>query len=133
MSTPTTPYLEAIEHLPGGATLVIHQVSWDDYERLLQDLFDRPHLRISYDRGKLEIMSPSPEHEEYAEFIDDLVLLFSETLDVRLENRHRLSLPPDVCRGDGGRALSQGWTAPSPVGLPPHQQAGCFLGLQHED
>src|SRR5438105_4971697 len=106
MSTRTTPYLEAIEHLPGGATLVIHQVSWDDYERLLQDLFDRPHLRISYDRGKLEIMSPSPEHEEYAEFIDDLVLLFSETLDVKLEKRGKTTwknrrlakgVEPDAC------------------------------------
>ena len=60
-------------------------------------------------------------------------LVFFAGLDVRLENRHGLSLPPDVCRGDGGRALSQGWTAPSPIGLPPHQQAGCFFDPQLED
>ncbi len=106
MSTRTTPYLDAIEHLPDGATLVIHQASWDDYERLLEDLSDRPHLRVSYDCGKLEIMSPSPEHEEYAELIDDLVLLFSETLDVKLEKRGKATwkrrqlakgVEPDAC------------------------------------
>ena len=63
MSTRAADYLDAIEHLPEGATLVIHQVSWDDYERLLEDVLERPGLRISYDCGKLEIMSPLPEHE----------------------------------------------------------------------
>lgn len=106
MSTRTTDYLDAIAHLPEGTTLVIHQFSWDDYERLLEDLSDRPHLRISYDRGKLEIMSPLPEHEEYAEFIDDLVLLFSEEFDLKLEKRGKATwkrrrlargVEPDAC------------------------------------
>ena len=32
MSTRAADYLEAIEHLPEGATLVIHQAGWHDYE-----------------------------------------------------------------------------------------------------
>src|SRR6266404_2865850 len=78
MSARTADYLDAIEHLPQGATLVIQKSSWDDYEWLLEDLRDRPHLRISYDRGKLEIMSPLPEHEEYGRFIDLLVRAFAQ-------------------------------------------------------
>jgi hypothetical protein len=58
MSTRNAGYLDAIEHLPEGAILVVHHVSWDDYEQLLEDLSDRPSLRASYDRGKLEIRSP---------------------------------------------------------------------------
>jgi len=87
MSTRTADYLNAVEHLPDGATLVVHQVTWDEYERLLEDLSDRPHLRVSYDRGKLDIMSPLPEHEDYARFIDDLVRAFSDTLNLKLEKR----------------------------------------------
>ena len=63
MGTRTADHLDAIAHLPDGATLVIHQVTWDEYEGLLEDLSDRPNLRVSYDRGRLEIMSPTPEHE----------------------------------------------------------------------
>ena len=85
MSTRTTDYLDAIEHLPEGATLVIHQFTWDEYERLLEDLSERPNLRASYDRGKLEIMSPLPEHEKYARFIDDLVRALSDKLNLKLE------------------------------------------------
>jgi Uma2 family endonuclease len=106
MSTRTADYLEAIEHLPDGTTLVIYRFSWDDYERLLEDLRERPHLRVSYDQGKLEIMSPLPEHEEYARFIDDLVRAFSEAFDMKLQKygaatwkRQRLArgVEPDAC------------------------------------
>src|SRR5262249_9703789 len=78
MSIRTTAYLDAIAHLPEGATLVFNQISWDEYERLLEDLWDRPQLRLTYDCGKLEIMSPLFEHDEYASFIDDLVRALSE-------------------------------------------------------
>jgi Uma2 family endonuclease len=37
-------------------------ISWQTYERLLQELSDR-RLWLTYNRGYLEIMSPSPEHE----------------------------------------------------------------------
>jgi Uma2 family endonuclease len=99
-------YLDAIEHLPDGATLVIHQTSWDDYERLLEDLRDRPHLRVNYDRGKLEIMSPLPEHEEYGRFIDPLVRVFAQVHKIKVQNygagiwkQQRLGkgVEPDCC------------------------------------
>jgi Uma2 family endonuclease len=89
MSLQTAGYLDAIAHLPEGATLVFHQMSWDEYERLLEDLWDRPHLRLTYDCGKLEVMSPLFEHDEYASFIDDLVRVLSEELQVTLEKRGR--------------------------------------------
>ena len=65
MGSRTADYVEAIEHLPAGTRLVIPQSSWDDYQSLLDDLVSWPGVRVSYDRGRLEIMSPSPEHEEY--------------------------------------------------------------------
>lgn len=86
MSIRTRDYLDAIEHLPQGGTLVLQQFSWDDYERLLDRLIDRHHLRISYDRGRIEIMSPLPKHEKYARLIDQLVGIFAEELDVELES-----------------------------------------------
>jgi len=53
----TAEVVNAVEHLPKGATLVIHEFSWDDYERLPEGLGDRPAFRVSYDSGRLEITS----------------------------------------------------------------------------
>jgi Uma2 family endonuclease len=77
--------LDAVEHLPNGATLVIHELSWDDYDRLLRDLGDRPGLRISYDSGRLEVVSPTFRHEECQELIGDLVVIFCEVFHLTLQ------------------------------------------------
>ena len=102
----TASCLEAIERLPDGATLVIRRATWEEYEHLLDELRDRPHLRVSYDSGELEIMSPLPEHEEYASFIEALVRLVANELDLMLEGRGRATwrrrrlakgVEPDAC------------------------------------
>jgi len=86
MSPRAADYRDAVEHLPDGATLVIQDFSWDDYERLLDELSDRPRLRVSYDRGRVEIMTPLPEHETYGRFIDALVRLYSELKNLTVES-----------------------------------------------
>jgi Uma2 family endonuclease len=43
--------------------IVLHDVSWETYERLLTDQGDRAGPRLTYDRGELEVLSPSAEHE----------------------------------------------------------------------
>ncbi|MGK7897463.1 MAG: Uma2 family endonuclease [Xenococcus sp. (in: cyanobacteria)] len=58
---------EEIIHLSG--------ISWQTYETLLEELSDR-RLRLTYNRGNLEIMAPSPEHE----FNKTLMGRFVETL-----------------------------------------------------
>ena len=87
MSTRSIDYRDALDHLPEGASLVVQDVAWEDYERLLDDLVDRPGVRITYDQGRLEIMSPLPEHEEYKEFIARLVYVLCDDLDVNVEPR----------------------------------------------
>ena len=78
VGTLTADYREAIEHMPRGATLVIYEVDWDGYEHLLEQLGDRPGARVSYDCGRLEIMTPLPKHETFARFIDRLVYAYVE-------------------------------------------------------
>jgi len=106
MSTRSAEYLEAIEHLPPGATLVFRQVSWDQYEEFLENLANCPALRVSYDEGNLEIMSPLPEHEEYKDSLNTLVRAFAEEHGITLETRGsatwkrrklRKGSEPDAC------------------------------------
>lgn len=46
------------------ALMVLHGISWATYTALLEDLAEQPGHRFAYDRGTLEIMSPSDLHEK---------------------------------------------------------------------
>jgi len=81
-------------------------VSWDDYEQLLAELGDDYHVRVSYHDGCLEIMSPLPAHEEFAEVIRYIVRDMTRTLGMKLEARgsmtmrsawHSKGAEPDTC------------------------------------
>ena len=85
MSVQTASYIEAIEHLPKGATLRIPAVRWEDYEQLLADLGDEYHVRVSYNCGYLEIMSPLPEHGKFGEVVQDIAREITRELGVKLE------------------------------------------------
>jgi Uma2 family endonuclease len=90
LSYPTVDEIvEAGEHLPNGATLVIGPVSWDDYELLLEALEDRAGLRVAYDCGSLEIMSPANRHGRFETLIDQLVIVFCELFEIKCEGYGR--------------------------------------------
>jgi Uma2 family endonuclease len=65
--------------------VVMTGVSWATYERLLADLKDSSSPRVTFDRGVMEVMSPSAEHEESNRTIALLVEVLAEEfgLDVR--------------------------------------------------
>lgn len=85
MSTTTTNYLDIIERLPAGALLRLQNVSWDDYEYLLTQMQEYPGRRVTYDGGRLEIMSPNREHEIYKKFIDLMVRVLAQELSLDIE------------------------------------------------
>src|SRR5438552_66424 len=59
---------------------VLENASWDLYTKLLRDIGDRP-VRITYDRGRLEIMSPLPEHEDPKKVIGRLIEMLTYEMD----------------------------------------------------
>jgi Uma2 family endonuclease len=84
-SQTTADILDAARHLPNGAALIIPEVSWEDYESLLEGFAERPGLRVSYDRGRLEIVSPRREHGFYEGLVEDLVTIACQILRLKLE------------------------------------------------
>jgi Uma2 family endonuclease len=85
VATRTLDYRDIIDHLPEDATLVLHGVTWVEYEQLLDDIADRPGLRLTYDEGRLEIVSPSQEHEFFKQIISRLVQVLAETRGIAVE------------------------------------------------
>jgi Uma2 family endonuclease len=74
VATPLAPPSEVI-HLSG--------ISWQTYERLLQELSDR-RLRLTYNRGTLEIMAPSPEHELSKTLMGRFVETLAEESEIQI-------------------------------------------------
>ncbi|MEH1828979.1 MAG: Uma2 family endonuclease [Nostoc sp.] len=65
-----------------GHQLLIKDVPWSAYKRILAELGDNRSSRIAYSQGVLEIMAPLPEHEVAKVIIGDLVKVLLEELDL---------------------------------------------------
>ncbi|NJL52332.1 MAG: Uma2 family endonuclease, partial [Hydrococcus sp. SU_1_0] len=68
--------------VPPGQTIVLDDINWEEFEAILADLGENRSSRIAYDQGRLEIMTPLPEHEVNKEYISDFVKVLLEELDI---------------------------------------------------
>lgn len=81
-----SPYIDAIRHLPAGSTLIASDVSWDSYEALLAELGDACAVRVTFDEGTLEVVSPSAKHEKFERFIEAVAGVVASELGLDLES-----------------------------------------------
>jgi Uma2 family endonuclease len=65
----------------GEQRLLLHDIGWRTYETLLKEFDERP-IRLTYDRGSLEIMTLSYGHENYAELLSLFIIVLTEELRV---------------------------------------------------
>lgn len=86
--------------------LVLHGIDWKTYSRLLAAFAEYRAVRLTYDRGRLEIMSPRLEHDTDADFLGQLIVALTDELgmprlsggSVTLRRRKLLKgLEPDRC------------------------------------
>src|SRR6185437_2114826 len=85
--------------------VLIRDVSWDLYQHMLREIGDG-HVRLTYDEGRLEIMSPSGLHENVKKVLGRLAEACGEEIGVAVEgfgsvtlDREDLhkGLEPDEC------------------------------------
>jgi Uma2 family endonuclease len=86
--------------------LILHGVDWKTYTRLLRALDGRPSLRLTYDRGLLEIMNLTFGHESDDYLLGRFVDALTEELRLPIagggsttfrRKRKRRGLEPDNC------------------------------------
>ncbi|NMG07078.1 Uma2 family endonuclease [Brasilonema sp. UFV-L1] len=68
--------------VPPGQRILLKEVSWQEFEAILEELGEHRAARIAYENGLLEIMTPLPEHERNKEILSDLVKVLLEELDI---------------------------------------------------
>lgn len=86
--------------------LRLDDADWKTYERLLRAFGERRSIRITYDRGALEIVNISYQHEEPSEFLGRLIYVLTEELGLPVisggsttlkRQKKQRGLEPDKC------------------------------------
>ncbi len=107
VSTPNVETaLHFIDNMEAGECQVLHHVSWDEYEELLDELGSGYAVRVAYTEGELELMSPLYKHEVYKDVLTMLVRILGKACKQRVQSAGSLTLKrknlrrgaePDTC------------------------------------
>lgn len=65
--------------------VVLHDVSWAQYETILQTRGHKSGVRITYLDGELELMSPSRNHELDKKYLGRVLEAWADTLEIEFE------------------------------------------------
>lgn len=79
---------------PAEQRVVLDNISWSTYLAILEDAENR-RGRIAYDRGALEIMSPSRLHEIIKTLIGRMIEAFTEELNIEIASVASTTLKRD--------------------------------------
>ncbi|KAM3115941.1 Uma2 family endonuclease [Phormidesmis sp. 146-33] len=71
---------------PTEKRVTLSGVSWQQFETLLNELGANRVARMTYDRGKLEMMTPLEEHERCSRLIESLILVFADELVLQVSS-----------------------------------------------
>jgi Uma2 family endonuclease len=86
--------------------VVLKNISWQTYQSLVIDFEREPGMRLTYDRGTIEIRMPLAPHETYKKILGRLIETATEELDLEIRSLGSLTcsredlakgLEPDQC------------------------------------
>jgi Uma2 family endonuclease len=108
--------------------VILQNISWHTYQSLITDFESEPAIRLTYDRGTLEIRMPLDPHETYKKLLGRLIEAATEELDLEIRSlgsrtcdREDLAkgLEPDQCYYIQNEALVRGIEQIDLVCFPP--------------
>ncbi|OLE52946.1 MAG: hypothetical protein AUG51_15535 [Acidobacteria bacterium 13_1_20CM_3_53_8] len=71
---------------------IYYGVSWEIYAQLLEELGDEGNVRLTFDHGVLEIMSPKRLHEQITRLVDMIVTLLAFEMGLNVDNCGAMTL-----------------------------------------
>lgn len=87
------------EQAQAGQRMVLHAIPWTTYVAL-RNVSENRNVRMTYDRGELEMMSPSKRHEVCANLLGRLIEAWSEELDIDIQSCRTMTCRrEDLSRG----------------------------------
>jgi Uma2 family endonuclease len=86
--------------------VLMHGVSWDFYSRMLQEIGPSRSTRVTYDNGRMEIVTSSNLHERVSSTISWMIGKYASAADIDVtpdgrltlrDEAKKLGLEPDEC------------------------------------
>jgi Uma2 family endonuclease len=105
--------MSTVEHVGTEQRFLLHAVPWDIYLQL-RDAPENEHVHMTYDRGELEMMSPSKTHEQYASLMERLLHTWTMEQGIDIQSCRTMTfkredlqhgLEPDNCYYIANEAL----------------------------
>ncbi|MCC3411488.1 MULTISPECIES: Uma2 family endonuclease [unclassified Microcoleus] len=101
------PVLKPISQiqLTPGSVVTIPNITWLEFESILEELGEKRSARVAYSKETLEIMVPLPEHERPTDLISDIVKILLKSAGRRYEpfgsttfkREGAAGIEPDAC------------------------------------
>ena len=97
--------MATVENVQAEQQFVLYGVPWQTYLELRESP-ENEHVRMTYQRGELRMMSPSKTHEQYASLIARLIEAWTEEMNVDIQSCRTVTfkredlqrgLEPDNC------------------------------------
>lgn len=83
---------------PAEQRTVLHNISWQTFEALLQDTGEDRGSRFAYDCGTLEIMTPLFEHENPKSNFGNFIVALAEELGIEIKSAGSTTLKRKIVK-----------------------------------
>lgn len=91
--------MATVEQVQTASRFLFQGIPWKTY-LAMRNVPENQHVRMTYDRGDLEVMSPSPQHEQFGYVIGRLIDVWTVELNIDIKSCRTMTVKrEDLERG----------------------------------
>ncbi len=78
--------------------VILNNITWETFNQILKEMGNERVIRVAYDQGIVEIMTPFGQHEYSNRFIDNLILVIALELNLNIKTMGSLTLKKEMLK-----------------------------------
>ncbi len=78
--------------------VILNNITWETFKQIIKELGEKRVIRLAYDQGIVEIMTPFGQHEYSNRFIDNLIVVIALELNLNIKTMGSLTLKKEMVK-----------------------------------
>ncbi len=78
--------------------VILNNITWETFKQIIKELGEKRVIRLAYDQGIVEIMTPFGQHEYSNRFIDNLIIVIALELNLNIKTMGSLTLKKEMVK-----------------------------------
>ena len=78
--------------------VVLNNITWATFKQIIKELGEKRVIRLAYDQGIVEIMTPFGQHKYSNRFLDDLIVVIALELNLNIKTMGSLTLKKEMVK-----------------------------------